>query len=72
MMTAKNDRAEDADRGALRIDRNRRQGTRREGDDGDDDACLSHRLSLDLEDEFHEKWRRQKRETKDRLEGECL
>ena len=45
-----NDRAEDADRGAVGIDCNRRQGARGRGDDGDDDACLCHRLGLDFED----------------------
>jgi hypothetical protein len=52
-----NDRAEDADRGALRVDRDRSQGAGREGDKSDDDACLSHRLSFDLENEFHEQRR---------------
>jgi hypothetical protein len=45
-----NDRAEDADRGAVGIDCNCRQGARGGGDDGDDDACVCHRLSLDFED----------------------
>ena len=45
-----NDRAEDADRGAVGIDCNHRQGARGGGDDGDDDACLCHWRSLDFED----------------------
>ncbi len=42
-LTPQNDRAEDADRGAVRVPRNCRQGTRGEGDDGDDDTCVNFR-----------------------------
>ena len=50
-----NDRAENADRGAVGVHCDRRQGTRGEGDDGDDDTCLCHGLSFDFEDKFHVK-----------------
>ncbi len=52
-----NNRAEDADQGALGVDLYWSQGARREGDNGEDDACLSHRLSFDLENKFHEQRR---------------
>ena len=45
-----NDRADNADRRAVGVNRNRRQGTGREGDDGDDNTCLRHWLSFYLED----------------------
>jgi hypothetical protein len=47
---SEDDRAEDADRRALGVNRDGRQQSRREGDDGDNDACLRHRLSFDFED----------------------
>jgi len=50
-----NDCTENADRGAVGVHCDRRQGTRGEGDDGDDDTCLCHRLSFDFEDKFHVK-----------------
>ena len=43
------DRAEDADRRALGVNRDGRQRCGRGGDDGDDDACLRHRLSFYFE-----------------------
>jgi hypothetical protein len=72
MMIAKNDRAEDADQGALRVDCIQRQGTQGGGDDGKNDARFCHPLILDVKDKFYEQWRQQKRERKDRLEEECL
>ena len=50
----KNDRADDADGRALGVDGNRREGAGGEGDDGDDDGCLSDWLGFDFEGEFHE------------------
>ena len=58
-----NDRAENADRGAVGG----------EGDDGDDDTCLCHGLSFDFEDKFHVKSQSQdgRKKEKKGLEEEC-
>jgi len=55
-----NDRADDADRRALCVDRDRRKRSGGEGDDGDDDCCLSDRLSFNFEGEFHERSRQRR------------
>jgi hypothetical protein len=46
-------RAEDADRGALRVDSEQSQGAVRKGNDGNDDVRLGDGPNLDLENEFH-------------------
>ena len=50
----KNDRADGADGRALCVDGDRRKRSGGEGDDGDDDSCLSDWLGFDFEGEFHE------------------
>ena len=54
-LTPRNNRAENADQGAVGVPHDCCQGTRGEGDDGDDDTCLCHGLSFDFEDKFHVK-----------------
>ena len=49
-----NDRADGADGRALCVDGDRRERSGGEGDDGDDDGCLSDWLGFDVEGEFHE------------------
>ena len=49
-----NNRADDADGRALCVDGDRRERSGGEGDDGDDDGCLSDWLGFDVEGEFHE------------------
>jgi len=56
----KNDRADDADGRALCVDGNRRERSGGEGDDGDDDGCLSDWLGFNFEGEFHERSQRQR------------
>ena len=56
----KNDQADDADGRALCVDGNRRERSGGEGDDGDDDSCLSDRLGFYFEGKFHEQSRRQR------------
>ena len=55
-----NDRADDANGRALCVDGDRRERSGGEGDDGDDDSCLSDRLGFNFEGKFHERsqWRR--------------
>ncbi len=50
---SQDERAEDADRGALRVDSKRSQGARRKGNDGNDDVRLGDGPNLDLENKFH-------------------
>ncbi len=64
-----NDRTEDADRGAVGIDRNRCQGARGGGNDGDDDGRLCHRLSLDFEGELHRPKRRRRPKKSEERKG---
>jgi hypothetical protein len=49
-----NDQADDANGRALCVDGDRCERTGGEGDDGDDDGCLSDWLGFDFEGEFHE------------------
>jgi hypothetical protein len=50
---SQDERAEDSDRGALRVDSKRSQGAGQKGNDGNDDVRLGDRPNLDLENEFH-------------------
>ena len=56
----KNDRADDADGRALCVDGDRRERSGGEGDDGDDDGCLSDWLGFYFEGEFHERSQRRR------------
>ena len=55
-----NDQADDANGRALCVDSNRRKRSGGEGNDSDDDHCLSDSLGLNFEGKFHERsqWRR--------------
>ena len=55
-----NDRADDADGGALCVHGDRRERTGGEGDDGDDDGGLSDWLRFYFEGEFHERSQRRR------------
>ena len=55
-----NDRADGADGRALCVDGDRRERSGGEGDDGDDDGCLSDWLGFDFEGEFHEESQRRR------------
>ena len=58
----KNDQADDADGRALCVDGDCRERSGGEGDDGDDDRCLSDQLSFNFEGKFHERsWRQRGR-----------
>ena len=56
----KNNRADDAIGRALCVDGDRCERYGGEGDDGDDDVCLSDWLGLDFEGEFHERSQRRR------------
>ncbi len=49
-----NDRADDANGRALRVDGDRRERSGGERNDGDDDSCLSDWLGFYFEGKFHE------------------
>jgi hypothetical protein len=55
-----NDQADDADGRALCVDGDRRERSGGEGDDGNDDSCLSDRLGFNFGGEFHERSRRRR------------
>jgi len=55
-----NDRADDANGRALGVDGDRREGSGGEGDDGNDDGCLSDWLGFNFEGKFHEWSQRQR------------
>jgi hypothetical protein len=50
---SQDERTEDADRGALRVDSKQSQGAGWKGNDGNDGAHLGDGPNLDLENEFH-------------------
>ncbi len=55
---SQDERTEDTDRGALRVDSDRSQGAGRKGNDGNDDERLGDGPNLDLENKFHRQWPR--------------
>ncbi len=55
-----NNRADDADGGALGVNGDRRERTGGEGDDGDDDGGLSDWLCFYFKGKFHERSQRQR------------
>ncbi len=55
-----NDQADDADGRALCVDGNRCERSGGEGNDGNNDSCLSDRLGFDFEGEFHERSQRRR------------
>ncbi len=67
-----NNCTEDTDQGALRIDRDWRQGDRREGNNGDNDTFLHHWLRFDFEGKFHYQGKWWERERKKRAQGKVL
>jgi hypothetical protein len=67
-----NDSAGGADRGALRINWNQCQGSGGEGNNGDDDTCLSHQLGFDFEGKFHYRGERREVGRKKRAQGRLL
>jgi hypothetical protein len=56
----KNDQAENANWWALCVDGDHRERSGGEGDDGDDDRCLSDWLGFNFEGEFHERSQRRR------------
>jgi hypothetical protein len=67
-----NDSAGGTNKGALRVNHNPRQGSRGEGNNSNDDNCLSHRLGFDFEGKFHYQGKRQEVGRKKRARGRVL
>ncbi len=56
----KNDQVDDADRRALCVDGDRCERSGGEGNDGDNDRCLSDWLGFNFEGKFHQRSQRQR------------
>ncbi len=67
-----NDQADDANGRALCVDGNCRERSRGEGNDGDDDCCLSDWLGFNFEGKFHERSQRRRGRWEKQLEGESV